>query len=249
MDDPTEPIPDVSEMSADQIRTAPGQRSRLDPSSRRLLRQLARRGDRSGRLSPRGYNLTISHTHKFVWFRVAKVATRTILSYFDENDVLLDVPRGRRLRYPTELFADYRKFAFVRHPETRFLSAWQDKVVSNNYFGFDPRTRKAMRNPTTFAEWVGGHDLEDLDASDQHLALQTRLIDLTQVDDLGRLEHFDRDFTRILGRLGLPARQPLLLNASSAHARTKVDRESLRLVLAQTYRKDYEILGYPLTPT
>ncbi len=64
-----------------------------------------------------------------MWFRVAKVGTRTILGHFDRHDVALDVNHAMRLRYPVELFEDYFKFAFVRHPLGRFVSAWRNKVV------------------------------------------------------------------------------------------------------------------------
>ena len=66
-----------------------------------------------------------------MWFRVAKVGTRTLLGYFEENDVALDVAHAYRMRYPTALFADYFKFGFVRHPLPRFVSTWQDKVANS----------------------------------------------------------------------------------------------------------------------
>ena len=94
-------------------------------------------------LSPLAYNLTISHSHRFVWYRVAKVATRTIRHHCETHGVSLDVDHAMRVRYPLATYADYFTFAFVRDPLDRFVSAWQDKVVDHNYYDFDARHPRA----------------------------------------------------------------------------------------------------------
>jgi hypothetical protein len=217
----------------------------LNQASRETVRRLSRLSAKSGRLSPLPYYLTISHRHRFVWFRVAKVATRTILGYFDEHSVPLDVARAR-MRYPTSLFEDYVKFAFVRHPVDRFLSAWQDKVVEANYFGFDAATHLRMQSLAQFVEWTAGQDLSDIRTVDQHLALQSRLVDLSQVDHLGRLESFGRDFSRVLDAVGLPAVVPSARNATGPRRPSRRSLPAdLEARVADLYRRDFEILGYP----
>lgn len=231
------------EISADVLRTEPGKRTRLTADAKQALRRLARPSARSGELSPRAYNLTISHRHRFVWFRVAKVATRTLLGYFEDHDVVLDVDHAYWTRYPTALFGDYFKFGFVRHPLPRFVSTWQDKVVNSNYFELDEPTLGRLRHhPEEFAAWVAGRDLTD---TDQHLALQTRLIDLTQVDFLGRLETFDRDFEVVCRRLDLPV-VPAAPRHRTATAQTAsmLASEDLQAAVADLYRLDYQVLGY-----
>ena len=229
-------------VTADVFRTKPDSRYRLTQESRQALRQLSRPSARSGELSPLGYNLTISHAHRFMWFRVAKVATRSILGYFTEHDVPLDVEHAHDMRYPTALFGDYLKFAFVRHPLPRFVSAWQDKVVNNNYFSFDDDTLPRMRGSVeAFAAWAATQPLDDLQAGDPHLALQTRLIDLTQIDVLGRLETFDADFAAICERLGLPALEVRPRNTTGAPATYS---EELREAVAEMYRLDFQVFGY-----
>lgn len=229
--------PELFQTEADRVRPT--------AETRQALRQLARRSARSGRLSPLGYNLTISHQRRFVWFRVAKVGTRTILGHFARYDVPLDVNHAMRMRYPTELFEDYFKFAFVRHPLGRFVSAWRNKVVNNNYFGFDEATLQRMRQIETFADWTAQQDLSDLGNADHHLALQSRLIDLTQVDYLGRLETFDEDFAAICKRIDVPASQ-----ADPRNQSRPVDGEQPQIsadlegMVAQIYRRDFQIFGY-----
>ncbi|MCY7395036.1 MAG: sulfotransferase family protein [Nocardioides sp.] len=230
-------------ITADLLRTEPGSRGRLTAETRRALRQLEGPSGRSGRLSPRSYNVTISHGSRFIWFRVAKVATRTVLGYFLQHDVALDVVAARRMRYPTQLFEDYYKFSFVRHPHARFLSAWRDKVVDQNYFEFDATTLARMQDPRAFLDWTAGHDLDDLGRTDQHVAHQSRLVDLSQIDFLGRLESFEGDFATICADLQLPAPAPVHQNRTGGGA-APVDPE-LAVAVHEVYRKDFQILGYP----
>lgn len=233
----------MPDFSADLFRTQPDKRTRLTEESRDALRQLVRPSARSGELSPSAYNLTISHAHRFIWFRVAKVATRTLLGYFEDNDVALDVDHAYRMRYPTALFADYFKFGFVRHPLPRFVSTWQDKVVNRNYFGFDDAAHARMSaNVEEFAGWAA---TQDLAAGDQHLALQARLIDLTQVDFLGRLESFDADFAQVCERIGLPAvpAKPRHRTATADTPATLASTE-LQAAVAEMYRLDFQVFGY-----
>lgn len=226
------------------LRTDLEQRTRLTSEARAALRLVNRRSRDSGRVSPRRYNLTISHGHRFVWFRVAKAGTRSTLEHFDRSEVVLDVEHAMRIRYPVEPFADYFKFAFVRHPLDRFVSAWRDKVVSMNYYGFEPEVLQRMQTLEAFAEWTAGKDLDDVASVDQHLVLQTRAVDLTQVDHLGRLETFAEDFAVVTRRLGLPdlAEQDHR-NRSTHGGRPEVSAE-VRERIAELYRLDFQVLGY-----
>jgi hypothetical protein len=218
-------------------------RLRVDDPTRELLRVLNRSSKRSGRLSPLAYNLTISHRFRFIWFRVAKVGSRTIFGHFSTHDVPLDVAHGMRLRYPTDAFADYVKFAFVRDPLDRFVSAWRDKVVDHNYFKFDERELLRMQRLEAFADWVAGQDLTDFQGTDHHVTLQSRAIDLTQVHLLGRLETFDADFDAVCAATGMPRVRPAVLNRSSRRRRLDVP-ESVEAAVREIYRTDYAIFGY-----
>jgi hypothetical protein len=231
-------------ITTEALATEPEDKYRLTGPSREALRTLARRAGRSGALSPLGYNLTISHKHQFVWFRVAKVGTRSILGHFAQNSVEVEVNHAMRMRYPTALFADYFKFAFVRHPLTRFVSAWRNKVVDTNYFGFDDPTLARMQRIEEFARWVCDQDLADLATADHHLALQTRLVDLSQVDFLGRLETFDADFAAVCERIGVPVTEVDRRNQSTPRAGESDPSPELRDLLADVYRRDYQVFGY-----
>lgn len=230
------------EFGPERFRTDAHRRLRLDKDTKQSLRRLERQSARGGRLSPLPYNLSISHRHQFMWFRVAKVGTRTIHGHLHEHQVPLDVDHAMRMRYPTRLFADYFKFAFVRHPLDRFVSAWSDKVVAHNYYGFADAELDRMQRIEAFAEWSAGHDLADLSTTDQHLVLQSRMVDLTQVDYVGRLESFDEDFAQICRRIEVPAWMGATRNRSK-EGQPAVSAE-LEATIAELYRVDFQIFGY-----
>ncbi len=216
----------------------------LTRESRDELKRRRRRRRASGSLSPNPYNLTISHAHRFVWFRNAKVATRTVLAFLEEQHpeellVLSEVP------YPTAAFTEYFKFGFVRHPLDRFISAWQDKVCDRNHFHFEEEERARMRTIETFATWVAEQDLRDLRVTDRHLMLQSRLVDLTQADFVGRMESFGADFSEVCERVGLSWKEPERRNRSDPSGVTRDNAsQELRSIVEEAYRLDYQVFGY-----
>ncbi|WP_181312541.1 sulfotransferase family 2 domain-containing protein [Nocardioides campestrisoli] len=234
------PAPPAPEL----FRTRPDDRFKLTADASTLVRDLGERSAETGWLSPLGYNLTISHSHRFVWYRVAKVATRTVRHHFAAHSVTMDVDHAMRIHYPTSTFSDYFKFAFVRDPLDRFVSAWHDKVVNHNYFRFDAATYKRMQDVVEFARWVSTQDLAAVPGTDQHLALQTRLVDLSQVDFVGRLESFDRDFAEVCEQVGAPAVPANPQNQTAAPGQRREASAELEKWVRRMYRRDYQILGY-----
>lgn len=235
---------DVPVPSADVFRTRTDDRWLLTDEARTAIRPLVRRSRRAGWVTPLSYNVSISHSHKFLWYRVAKVASRTVRGHFIKNGVELDVDHAMRIHYPWETFADYYTFAFVRDPLERFVSAWRSKVVKVNYFGFDEATLARMQRVEEFAQWAAGHDLGKLPAADQHIALQSRLIDLNRVDFVGRLENFDADFAEVCRHIGTAAAPASPLNQTASSGSTTEVSAELRELVETMYRRDYQIFGY-----
>lgn len=217
----------------------------LTRRSAALLNELRDHDRASGSLSPLTYNITVSHPHRFVWFRNAKVGTRTILGFLDDQQVDDRLLVLSRTQYPTAAFADYFKFGFVRHPLDRFISAWQDKVHQQNHFKFTPGKWERMKTIENFAAWVARQDLRDLATTDRHIALQSRLIDLTQVDFLGRMETFGADFSTVCSTVGLHWSEPVRQNQSKPQG-VSCDNASaeLRSIVEEKYARDYQVFGY-----
>ena len=112
------------------MKTLPGQPERLDRNSRISQFLLEKVAQIPLLPAPGTYNLTISHAKKFLWYRVAKVGTRTILHHLKKQNVSLDVEHASFIRYTPSLYHDYFKFAFVRNPWDRVVSCWAEKILA-----------------------------------------------------------------------------------------------------------------------
>lgn len=203
----------------------------------RTLRGVARRVSPP----PRRYHLTVSNESRFVWFRVAKVGTRTIYHELGEAGVRFDVDASF-VPYSPSAFEDHFKFAFVRNPWDRLVSCWHDKVLRDNYFRFDETTWEKMKDFESFLEFVSCLDIE---SCDRHLRAQSQLIALDDLDHLGRLETFRHDLDQIFAILGIEGSRSEPRNVSSQrdHYRDYYTEETSREV-GRIYRRDIQIFGY-----
>ena len=149
------------------------------------------------------------------------------------------------MSYPRAVFADYYKFGFVRHPLDRFISAWQDKVHGKNKYHFRTAVREQMKTIENFAAGVAGQDLRDLDTTDRHVAVQARLVDLSHIDFLGRMETLADDFGTVCREVGLSWVEPERRNCSEPRGVTRDNASAeLRSIVEEKYRLDYQIFGY-----
>lgn len=188
------------------------------------------------------YNLTICHQKKFLWFRVAKVGTRTIFNIFEQANIELDAEHAMLCHYPASLYKEYFNFAFVRNPWDRLVSCWQNKVVDSNSFNFSNPTLREMQTFSNFVDFVG---TLDLDKCNHHIRLQSNLIDLNNVDFVGRFENFEADISSVIEILGLGAIQINHQNKSRRISNHKQYYDAnLKRKVAQIYRKDIHIFGY-----
>jgi hypothetical protein len=151
--------------------------------------------------------------------------------------------RAGRIHYPVRLYADYFKFAFVRNPWSRLVSCWQNKVVDSNVeFNFGAAELKRMQDFEAFVDFVASLDINKCNS---HLRLQTVLIDLNNIDYLGRMETFGDDVNHIFRILGLNEKQVVPKNVTS-NSKPYQDyySQDLAAKVAQIYRKDIQMFGY-----
>ena len=225
------------------MRTVPGRPAVLDRRSRIVQYVLAKVAEVPMLPSANRYDLTISHERKFVWFRVAKVGTRTILNHFERIALPLDAPRANLVHYSPRLYADYFKFAFVRNPWDRLVSCWVDKVVVNKgrLFGFNEAQSSEMLTFGNFVEFVSTLNVKDCD---RHLRLQCEVVDLNNIDYLGHRETFEGDFREICGRLEIPCEEIESRNVFSRKDYHEYFTDELRERVRTIYRRDIQIFGY-----
>jgi hypothetical protein len=188
------------------------------------------------------YNITVCHEKKFVWFRVAKVGTRTIFDTFQLARINLDAEHAMFCHYPTNLYKRYFKFAFVRNPWDRLVSCWQNKVVDSNFFNFSDKILLEMKTFKNFVDFVEHRNIE---LCDPHMQLQSKLIDLNNVDFIGRFENFEEDLSKVIKIIGVEARAISRKNVSKNKAEYwQYYDDKLKDKVAKIYCKDINILQY-----
>lgn len=192
-------------------------------------------------LNDERYLLSFDHHHKLLWYRVPKVATRALNQYFEET-----IPQRKYVycrmyvSYLKPFYTKYFKFAFVRHPADRLLSCWRNKVRDTNFFGFPPDQREKMQDFSHFIDWVGTQNLE---TAERHIRLQSSLIDMEEIDFLGRFEQLPTELKRLekrtpLPRIDLPKRN--ITRKKSSERITDRQRKKIETI----YWKDYEVFNY-----
>jgi hypothetical protein len=178
------------------------------------------------KLKEQRYFLSYDYQHKLLWFRNAKVGTRTIHNHFEESCAKNKYIYGSEMSYSPSMFKDFFKFAFVRNPQARFISAFKDKVLKQNYFKFTAEDYAKMQDLNEFLTWV---ETLDIRKCDRHLRAQTALIDVPQLDFLGRFENFSDDLNVILNRLNAEVPEIGHLN-KSAHSQIILDASQQRRI-------------------
>lgn len=183
--------------------------------------------------------MTYDYTHKALWFRTYKVASRTLDESLKRNARPGSYIYGSPMAYCPGMFRNYFKFSFVRNPETRFISAWKDKVLKQNYFRFTNEELEKMQDLDHFISWV---EKLDIDKCDEHLRSQNSLIDLNNIDFLGRFENFQNDFNTVMNQLSIESENIEHLNKG---IREELElNKGQRLRIYNIYKKDFQIF-YP----
>ena len=173
------------------------------------------------------YNITQSDAQRYVWFRVAKCATRSTLFYLEEHTE--PNTNGYNVTYQ-ETWDNYFKFTIVRNPYSRLVSAWKNKFGHFQDFG------------DFVHQMVATSDLTKDD--NIHIRLQIRLVPLDKLDFIGRVETFEQDFNHVLGNIGIPQQELPHKNKTKHKHYTEYYDDETRSVVAEKYAKDIEHFGY-----
>lgn len=184
------------------------------------------------------YPICYDYKHKALWFRVRKAATTTIKTYFLENTEKNEYIYSSEIGYLPRMFKGYFKFAFVRNPLDRFMSCWQDKVVAGNYFNYSPKVYEKMLDINNFITWV---ETLNIKTCDQHLREQSSLIDLNNIDFIGRIENFENDFIYVCNQIGMKTKEIYHKNKSKIEIEIS-DEAKARIMMI--YKRDFNIFNY-----
>jgi hypothetical protein len=179
------------------------------------------------------YNVTGSKEYNFLWFRVAKTGTRSMLSVLEE-ETRLDY--NQDWAKPTDEEMEERFcFTFVRNPWDRLVSTYFDKVG-----------KKSMYRPCwgkSFEYFVDFVDDLDLQTADRHIRLQSTLFPRHRMDFIGYFEQLRADAEKIFATIGidrsLPHRNATKKQHYSAYYNTRT-----AAVVRRKYSQDIEAFGY-----
>lgn len=185
----------------------------------------------------RPYNITTSDANHFVWFRVAKVGTRTIYKILKDHNIQI-AQDGYSIPFNPNSHDNYFKFAFVRNPWDRVVSCYFNKIVARCYPTFSECYGKS------FEYFVDFIDRLNLSVADVHIRLQTKLIPLDQVDFVGSLENFEDDLNYVLKTIGLENVTIPKINATSRDHYSKYYTKRTANIIARKYQEDIEAFGY-----
>ena len=188
------------------------------------------------------YNITVCQERKVLWYRVAKVGTRTIYNAFEKAGA--DVYDQQVMFYsrPANLYPDYFSFAFIRNPWDRLVSCWKDKVLAYNYFQLSSEEHAKMKRFHYFVECLQN---ADIDHADPHLRPQSRLVAIDNLDFVGHFENFSGDLQQVLRKLQADEISIKKLNASANRKNyRKYYDDELQRKVAHIYRQDIERFAY-----
>lgn len=208
--------------------------------------------------------IIISHKYKFLLVRVPKAGQSTVVAS------LYHAETGKRLRstddiqpikvqyyeHPSSLtgrqFDDieknYFKFTFVRHPYTRVLSAYQDKIEPN----IDKKRVIAEvlnkdENEINFQDFIKYLEYGKIN-SDPHWARQVDLltIPLSKFDYIGKLENINKDLPYVLKTIYGRSGPIVSVKNHATQAQKKVANLSKKEKekIYTLYKSGFETFGY-----
>lgn len=191
------------------------------------------------------YDITKSDSHQYIYYRVPKTATRSVLKYLEDTSkidfghlVKLD---GYNVTYHEE-WNSYFKFAFVRNPFDRLLSCFLDKT--KKVIGTEWEIKRYVEyKDYSFEAFIDDLTPEKI-SLDGHTKEQYVMINLDQIDFIGRFENFEHDFKYVINKLNLQTRNIEHFNHTKHEHYTKYYTEEMRTKVQTLYARDLEIFGY-----
>lgn len=187
---------------------------------------------------------------KAVFIHIPKTGGTSIRNGFFEGNV-----QGPKQGLVPDEWQEYFKFAFVRNPYDRLISAWRmfHSGMDQTHWQH-PSDRQGISLPE-FLDVVGDESIpfagrrETTESKIRHHAIpQTHPFNcLEYADFVGRYENLQSDFEQVCLKLGIEPRRLPHWNRTDREASYMECFESETLARAnELYQVDFELLGYPI---
>jgi len=203
--------------------------------------------------------MLISHSHKFIFIHVYKVAGSSIgdalreFAHFPSkvnkaksflglapkifcNDFPGHIKANElKEKIPAKIFDNYFKFAFVRNP-------WDWQVSLYHFALQTPRhhQHKLIKNMQSFDEYIEWRVAKDLRLQKEFLYDNEKLL----VDVVGKMESIESDFLEICQKVGLPPIHLPKKNPSKHKHYTEYYTEHTRQLVAEAFEEDINTFRY-----
>jgi len=187
----------------------------------------------------------VNHKHRLIFLHVPKTAGMSVIRQLAQAGVDNDITKlpphtqAQHLKelLGSEIWNSYFKFAVVRHPLDRMVSA---------YHFFDQKSYSHGRRKLKFIgfpEYV--EQLRTRGRRDNIFMPQARFLH-PGVDQVCRFESLEADLGSVFARFGLPAAELPHANASTHDHYLSYYTQDLVNLVADYYSKDFEQYGYHL---
>ena len=211
--------------------------------------------------------MIVSHRHRFIFFAVPRTGTHAVRTALAprlgpedwQQEVLWTGARSplpplarighghislRSARHmPEAVWRTYFKFAFVRDPYDRFVSACammhkRNAEYAGNETAVMKRTLAGLRGAVSAAEF------QKLMLVRPQAGLLVDEGGKIGVDFIGRYEDIQESFAQVCRRIGIPPQPLPVVNAVPHRPYHEYYDDELRCLVTGFYRRDFELLGY-----
>ena len=201
--------------------------------------------------------MMISPKHKFLLLHLPKTggtSCKKELAKYDEecrfkngHPTLIELMRQKWLG---NLREDYFKFAFVRNPFDRLVSAFF-YISRDSSYKLDCVMRKEFKmNGVSFSFFVKNTlalILKNPNTRPRHFKPQSDFFfedNKNLLDFVGKFENFQEDFNIICDKIGIPRQELPHKNKTKHKHYTEYYDDETREIVAKKYAKDIEHFGY-----